>query len=643
MARRHLVVERILTIAYAIERSSSMDINLSKLQDGARLRLSVIGVPKYVINPLVDQVFKWVACNGPEWSIRRLKNLKVDLIRKQGGLPLQSTWIRKNQSGYYYGVIGSLFRWCENHGNPRRAEKRFEKVIQALNIYTLMSSRSVTKSQFKKFIDGVNCKADTKLDVNWHLSFSDSVYAAIGQRKIERGGNSLLEFRGSHNKWAPRPHGMRRVRQDSHILEEILWYEGTANTQHAWDYYELYAPVTSCIAGPLRVEKYKTLKPDEFPYGGEVHFLQEPGFKLRAIASPYRIHQLALKPLGDAIYSIVKSLEWDCTFDQSKAFPRIQSALRSGVKVHSIDLSGATDYFPLEIITTALRRIFGDVKDISLFEDVSRMRWKSQLGDIQWERGQPLGLYPSFGAFTLTHGLLLYYLNGNSGDKFFVLGDDVLIMDDQLYERYIKLLDMMSCPWSLDKSLSSSSLCEFAGKIITQNSIIPQYKWRKMSNDNFLTICALLGPRSRVLLSHRQQKVFDSVKNLLPPLGLNMSYPGSNLYTMIKRTEELLSVIDAKVVKSLTDLTNLIDKKTYQSDVPYVLNDEIIKSIRSTFDEKVDSVYKQTVVYRLKTLWSAYADIPRALDLLPRLPTAVYLPSRVSTLERYEGLLQNIK
>jgi len=121
---------------------------------------------------------------------------------------------------------------------------------------------------------------------------------------------------------------------------------------------------------------------------------------------------LALKPLGDAIYSVVEKLEWDCTFDQSKAIPWIQRSLSVGKTVHSIDLTGATDYFPLGIQLETLIGIFGDLLDIKLLQSIAQLRWKSEMGDIQWKRGQPLGLYPSFGMFTLTHGLLLSFLLG---------------------------------------------------------------------------------------------------------------------------------------------------------------------------------------------------------------------------------------
>ena len=617
--------------------------SLDQVSKGARHRLAVIGVPKYIINPMVDDVLKWVNGSGIEWTVRRLKDLKLTFILRNAGSPIYTApWVRVNTRGDYYGWIGSLIGWCKDKGNWRKSCKRFARVIQALNIYTLFRADEATEMQLRKFMNGVECTDHVGLDYGeFYSPFLNHVQRTIGTKSIARGGNSVIEYMGSPTKLAPRPHGQKRVAQDQEIFSERRYFDSPKAYVFGWEYNDLYGPVFSPLYGPM--QRQSTIQPDDALYGGEVHFLQEPGMKLRAIASPYRIHQMALKPLGDAIYRIVKELEWDCTFDQSKALPSIQTALREGRVVYSVDLTGATDYFPLEIQLMVLREIFGEVNDINLLRDICQMRWKSQIGDIQWKRGQPLGLYPSFGMFTLTHGLVLDFLAKGKKGQFYVVGDDVVILDEQLYTEYIKFLDITKCPYSKDKSLSSNLLAEFAGKLITPYQVIPQYKWREMSKDNFLDICAQLGPRSRELLTPRQKVVFDAVKHLLPPLGLNFSKPGSNLVKMMLDTEKILSRISESGVRSLVDLTQQINRKAYSSVVPYSLNHEVIERIQQTFVEKVLSVYSQTVFHRAQALWYMVSDIPRALDLKPRLPTEVYTPSRVSTLFRYEGLLRQAK
>jgi len=260
------------------------------------------------------------------------------------------------------------------------------------------------------------------------------------------------------------------------------------------------------------------------------------------------------------------------------------------------------------------------------------MAWKSSIGDVYWRRGQPLGVYPSFFAFTLTHGLVLAQLAEMQTDQFFVLGDDVVILNDQLYERYIAFLKKTSCPYGSDKSIASALVAEFSGKVVTPSRVIPQLKWRKVSNDNFLDIALLLGRRSRELMTIRQRRVFDAVMHLLPPVGLNMSKPGSDYSTAFMQTEEFLSRVELSAVRSLVDLIRPSWIKSMEDPQHHVLNVDT-----DTFDVKVQKVFQKTVFSHWKWL-EHVSDLPRALGLEPRLPINAS-PRRYQTLLRYERIL----
>jgi len=607
-------------------------------------RLRIIGLPHHMINPLTELFVRWVANSGEEWTAKRFKALKVDLIRQLAGLPsAEPGWIRKNRKGQYYGVIGSLFRWCMDSSRKKPSVKRFNLVLQALNCYTILESKEATSSQLRKFKDGVQHVHD--VDIVDLVTFSESVQEAMMNyipshlRSVRRVENHLSLKNFSPNKRAPRPHGLGSVPQDFDPLAEVqLFQPNSPYWSFGWKYNALFQPVTAGLVGPHK--KPDPLDVDEKLFGGEVHYLQEPGYKLRAIASPYRIYQCALEPLASAIYDIVKVLPWDCTKDQTLAIPYVQQHLSRSNTVHSIDLSGATDYFPLEMQSTALRTIYGDLIDIELFEEVSRMPWKSEHGEITWKTGQPLGLRPSFASFTMTHGLLLYHLNDRRHDnEFFVVGDDVVILNDQLADRYRSWLENNRCPFSPEKSLSSNSIAEFAGKVIYSNGVIPQYKWRKTSNDNFLDLCRNLGPRSRSLLTKQQRQVFDIVKHMPAPTGLNFSYPGSNLTKMIIDSDKILRNIERASVRSLVDLSRRLVNVIYKSPSQYSIDPEWIRERCATFDVKVVKTFSQTVVRR----WDLIVlmnDLPEALGIEPRLPLESYQPSRLTSLERYRKLLR---
>lgn len=616
-------------------------------QDGLSRRLFVIGIPSYTIKPFLAEMVKWENCNGVEWTTKRLKSLKVDLIRRHSHLePL--TWVRKNRRKDVAGVIGSLFRWSD------QSERNFAKCIQAFMAYTFYIYPSLTESQKDKFLSGIQPSNPHHLSSKTLLSFRETVEAAVHRRLVGVPHQPLVVYRGSPDKRAPRLFGRKSVPQNEKILDDLQIFNTSEGLSLYCEFSSLYRPLLQgCKERRDRLDSiarnnyYVTRgipRPDYSPYGGEIHFLQEPGGKLRSVASPLRIHQEALRPLGEEIYRLIQLLPWDCTFDQSRALPHIQSHLLSGGQVHSVDLSSATDHFPLDLQEVALRAIFGDSDpSIDLFVKISRSRWKSPIGELMWTKGQPLGLYPSFGAFTLTHGLLLLHLAGGHYDnQFFVVGDDVVILEDSLRDSYISMLDQMSCPWSEDKSLSSSKLAEFAGKIITPTRVIPQLKWRKMSNDNFLDLCRLLGKKSRCLLSSRQKEVFDKVQHLVEPVGLNFSYPGSNLTKMVEDTLDFYQP-EKVILGSLMGLRKSINHLIYHSSE--VLCSDELEELSATFDEKVKSALSKTLFSRWSTSCSIGVDglssLPEALGIDSRLPLVCPPLSRRSTLDRYLRIIQS--
>jgi hypothetical protein len=635
-------------------------VNYEKFHEGITHRLSVIGVPINIIRGFSNDVIKWTKCSGVEWTISRLKALKVDLIRSKSQLqPLSK--VRKNRKGEIAGVLGSMFRYS------LKSEKNFNQILQSLMVYSMFKFESLTPTQTKKFLAAITCEP-AKIHKSFLLDLGRSIRMNFPQISIERNKElSLLVYRGSPSKFKPRLTwtswplaGLNKPSraQDKDVLSNAEYFMNPNHVSLYFEYEDLYSPLLKGL--PIIIDKindlgswYKHGSCSEIE-GGEIHFLQEQGGKLRSVASPHLVHQLALKPFGDAVYSRIQTLPWDCTFDQSKPFSLLQQHLLNGNTIHSIDLSSATDYFPLEIQMTVLRAFFGNLSDLRLFEDISRSKWRTSETSVpdflRWKRGQPLGLYPSFGVFTLTHGILLWYLNGcQHNNSFYVVGDDVVILDKDLYIKYIKLLELMNCPYSREKSISSANICEFAGKIVTSTTVLPQYKWREISNDNFLDICRQLGRRSRSLLSKRQRAIFDKVKHCCLPFGLNFSYPGSNLVKMQAETDRMF-LNEETVVGSMMGLSSTIFKNVYEEShfldpQKLVLMDEVLKII-VTFDEKVRSVLLKllpkeliaTFVIFLKD-YGGLSGVPEAISSNRELPSLRLLPSRVTVLDRMESIL----
>jgi len=98
------------------------------------------------------------------------------------------------------------------------------------------------------------------------------------------------------------------------------------------------------------------------PYLGRLSLKQEPAGKIRIFAITDVITQSAMKPLHDAIFSILKDIPMDGTFNQSRPLERLISLYKEGeIKgFYSYDLSAATDRLPALLQKDILSSIIGE-------------------------------------------------------------------------------------------------------------------------------------------------------------------------------------------------------------------------------------------------------------------------------------------
>lgn len=599
-------------------------------------RFKVLNVPPEFSVPLARTIIRWKNKSGLEWTISRLKSLKVDLIRRKSNLP-PLTWIRKNRHGDIRGEVGSLFRWA------MKSEKNFRTSIQVMMVYSFWVYNRITEKQYDKFYSAVTAEP-TALPIQLERDIVQVVRNFPYKRKLIGNPDSLLLYQGCPSKKGPMIVG-KSVPQDTDIKDEVY---NIIYPSNAYLYKKYMRIFDSLFQGFGKFRTWITGIKDEptAPYSGKIAFIQEPGGKLRSVASPFRVFQMALQPLSNYLYSIVRELPWDCTHDQTKAFAPTQIALSNNRQVHSIDLSSFTDYFPISLQLRVLENFLmkENMDYLNLWKDLSQGVWKLPSGDfISWKRGQPLGMLPSFAIATMTHGfLLLSLLNRPWNGEFFVLGDDVIILDDALYHKYMNSLLQLGCPYSKEKSISSTNLAEFAGKIITSKSIIPQMKWRLISDDNFIDLCKALGPKSRNLLRPKQKKVFDQIAHLCEPFGLNFSLPGDNWIKMFERTlNSPFEKEGSRLHQFLLGLRRKINHILYgDSFLTSMISLTEVKRIISTFDEKVRSVITRSGFSydSISSLIDGFSTLPSVLDSRD-LPFLTRNPSRISTLERYLQIL----
>jgi hypothetical protein len=231
-------------------------------------------------------------------------------------------------------------------------------------------------------------------------------------------------------------------------------------------------------------------KRDEFQNGastnGRLSVKIEPAGKARVFAMVDYWTQVALKPLHDWIFSVLREIPQDGTFDQIRPIKRLLKKVGPNEKIWSFDLSAATDRIPVLLQGLLLWQIFG--RHVA-------STWKAllcgrgyylganhakaaKLGDkglyLRYAVGQPMGAFSSWAMLALTHHAMVQFAAYRAGeakwyDLYAVLGDDVVIAGDRVGLEYRKLCEEIGVEIGIAKSLAArGKTLEFAKKFFFQ-------------------------------------------------------------------------------------------------------------------------------------------------------------------------------
>lgn len=478
-----------------------------------RRRLVATGLPHTIVMELNDTVVRWLN-SGEEWAVKRIKSIKQDIIlaRATGAKP-QTPWVAKTRSGNLKGIFGTLLTLA------LQSDKMFRRVLQAMNISSAFVSETVTDSQRRKFLDSAMTKR-AETPKSYREGIVEGLYLRVAPFGV--GGEILASPYFSEH-------------QEPRLMAELKeCFSSPKGREILIDYHDVVGPAVLRSVGFTPRSRSKTTL-------GEVLVTQEPGFKARFYLQPHLWLQHVLEPMKKALMGYLTVLPWDGTHDQRVADEHIKARLSSGGLVHSFDLSDATNLFPLDLQMDVLRRIChpDDMRVLEFFEYVARSEYGFEDGVIRWTRGQALGLGPSFPMFALTHGHLLRYLNGgNHDDKFFVIGDDVVILDNDLADKYRQALDDLELDYSPHKTLVSDQVAEFAGMLFTRKEQFRVPKWKGLRGENLLDLAMIHGPGFLKVLPKRWQPFVEWWLSLPEPLGIGHNPKGLSL------DERMTGVID---------------------------------------------------------------------------------------------------
>jgi hypothetical protein len=219
---------------------------------------------------------------------------------------------------------------------------------------------------------------------------------------------------------------------------------------------------------------------------GRLALLPEAAGKVRIVALADCWTQWALYPLHKWLFSILKEIPQDGTFDQLKPVNRLLKRINSRQIIYSYDLSSATDRIPILIQQILLACVFGEKfartwaallvgRPYAIPKKVAR---EQNVGTrfLRYAVGQPMGAYSSWGMLALIHHAMVQYSAQRAGYKgwfalYAVLGDDIVIADDRVAKKYRALCRLLGVQIGLAKSLvSSGKTLEFAKRFFFEGS-----------------------------------------------------------------------------------------------------------------------------------------------------------------------------
>lgn len=173
-------------------------------------RIYNIGIEKNLASSILNVVSKWEKSCGIEWTVDRLKNIKLLYINSlsKGNFTQPSSWIgmSKDKHKLLKGPFGTLFK---------KYRKRHQKILDVLGIYTNYVSTNVTKKQSDKFLHSVIRDESPSIHIKNLKIAADEVLSLLPEYKVF----DIRTFVFNPNKMSPNGKG-KSVPQHIDLLFE---------------------------------------------------------------------------------------------------------------------------------------------------------------------------------------------------------------------------------------------------------------------------------------------------------------------------------------------------------------------------------------------------------------------------------------
>jgi len=402
------------------------------------------------IGELSSKVSLWTSTKGSLWVINHLKEIKLLYTRALCGAPVYKSsrliGIRKDGLPKGFPILNSIFlRGTNNDIRFILTLLSISRTIKAWKDPDLSPITNSYKGSIKDFsiFEPFIAKyfQDFNLETfNYEWGRKDHYYS------IKAGPNGLATWLAPMDA-IPLP---ERFKENLKVLSLHLYNEAVPwsfnNPSFRWPIF-----------------RQRNSKKEEFPnLLRKLSIVKDPDGKSRIIAILDYWSQSALRPIHNHVFGLLKKIKTDRTFTQDPivSFPG---------PYYSLDLSSATDRFPIAFQRKVVERLLADKDKARVWEELLtsldyKVPWDGST--VKYTVGQPMGAYSSWAIFTLSHHIITQYAALQVGQyptsNYIILGDDIVIGGEDLAKSYIKVMEELGVDISSHKTHVSTNTYEFA-------------------------------------------------------------------------------------------------------------------------------------------------------------------------------------
>jgi len=440
--------------------------------------LRLLGLRKRSAIKLSTSVFrllaKFVKTNGAKWTAQRMKAI-FSMVAGEFSSPPH--FIRGFDARY--GCLPSIARHLIRAGKHR-------EVLTALSVYRKLSTglnpdiSSITDQCVgSEIFDGKDkelfqtCLKQLIKHPCPKNEFKKPILQYVAKR-LWVGSERHFPILWS-SKMGPNGPAMGSLERDLAAIEnEKDLFRSVSN---AWKYFKL--PIHTIL-------KRMTSSKDRTPvFTSRLVAIPGPACKTRVVALCDYFSQVALAHVHGKSMKVLRMLP----FDGTKSHRGIAERLRKhkGVKYYSIDLSAATDRFPVKLQEVTVETLYPGL-GLNWRRVCTQRDFYYKGARYKYAVGQPMGLLSSWPVFALTHHAIALMASAKAFAEvhgFYprrikpmhaIVGDDIVLKDYRVKLEYQKILEYLGIKYTEVTHLETDSF-EMCKRYILRGQDVSPVTW----------------------------------------------------------------------------------------------------------------------------------------------------------------------